>query len=527
MQNLQTQLTAFWTNLDEARRRVLLLAGVAALTCIVGVGVWAGQTSWVSMTSISDDDSREAVTDELSRAGIQWRMGADGQTIEVVAGTEAEARRTAAGDHGLVGLEGVDQLDPWVTPFQEQLQKQRMLQNELARAINGIEGIEKSSVHLNIRPAQDFLTDHAASTAAVTIKSDAGAVLPKELGRTIARLVSHSVAGMTEEDVSVIDQRTGRAMWTGDKLDEAELSVSDMAQKKGERIAAQATEALAAVLGSPDRVRISVAVELESASTQSTVNAVDPETVAALREKSESDANTSSTGDASGEPGVQSNQPQAAIATSSKGESRKREQTDTTYAVTTSQTTTIQPAGEVKRISAAVYVDSNAVAALAKAAGSDEDAIKLELEKSVNAAIGMDEKRGDSVVVSFVPFAEPEMTSVDAAPAIPYERLGSSAVAMAAVILTFAFLVRPLMKHFGPSAPAAVGAHGQAGGHALNTEIGDDGQPLGTDENVIDLASRLRAQVDNYRHVSAEDVSALVRRETDHSAEVLRRWIRS
>lgn len=526
MQNFTDQITAFWGNLDESRRRVLVLAVVAALTCIIGVGIWAGQPSWVAMSHVSDDDARQSVVDDLSRSGIQWRIGQDGETVEVLAGTENEARRTAAGEHGLVGLEGVDQLNPWVTPFQEQLQKQRMLQNELARAINGIDGIEKSSVHLNIRPAQDFLTDRASSSAAVTVKSDEGAVLPREIGRTIARLVSHSVAGMTEEEVSVIDQRTGRALWTGDKLDEAELSVSDMAQKKGERLAAQATEALAAVLGSPDRVRISVSVDLVTASTQSTVNAVDPDTVAALREKSESDANTTSTGEASGEPGVQSNQPQAAVTQSSSGNTRKREETDTTYAVTTSQTTTIQPAGEIKRISAAVYVDSAAVATLAKSAGSTEDVIKAELQKSVLAAIGASEKRGDSVVVSFVPFAEAELSSANIAPAVPWERLSSSAVAMVAVILTFAFLIRPLMRHLSPPAPVTVAAR-NTDGSSLDTQIGDDGEPLPHDENVIDLASRLRAQVDNYRHVSAEDVSALVRRETDHSAEVLRRWIRS
>ncbi|MBM4390369.1 MAG: flagellar M-ring protein FliF [Deltaproteobacteria bacterium] len=530
MDNLKHQLSAFWNGLDESRRRILMLAVVAALAVVVGVGAWASQPSFVMLSRVSDGDARAAVTDQLSRAGVRWRVAEDGATIEVREEDEALARREAAGEHGLVGIDGVEQLDPWVTPFQEQLHKQRMLQNDLVKAINGIEGVEKSTVHLNIRGASDFLSDHKTSTAAVTVRSNDGVTLTREIGRSIARLVSHSVAGMTEAEVSVIDQRTGRALWAGERSDEPDAAVSDAAQRRGERIAAQATEALAAVLGSPEKVRVTVSVDLTTASTQSTVNAIDPDSAAAMKEKLETQANGSTKADG-GAAGVSSNTPEAAAASNGSTTS-KREQVETAYQYTTTQTTTVQPAGEVKRLSAAVYIDQSAVAALAAAGGLDEAAMKATLAESVRAAMGADDKRGDSVVVSFVPFAEVPMSDAElAAPGLPWEGLAKSAVALAAVVLAFLFVVRPLVRQVSVAKSGSVDETGR-----VLAEIGDEpsswrrgAAPVDggvDDENVIDLAARLRAQVDGFKRVSAEDVSRLVNRETDNSAEVLRRWMR-
>jgi flagellar biosynthesis/type III secretory pathway M-ring protein FliF/YscJ len=68
----------------------------------------------------------------------------------------------------------------------------------------------------------------------------------------------------------------------------------------------------------------------------------------------------------------------------------------------------------------------------------------------------------------------------------------------------------PLEPDFGES-PAAAGARGEDEGGGAE---------------VIDLAERLRRHVDAYKHISTEDLSELVRKEADNSAEVLRRWMK-
>lgn len=551
MSDARTQLLEFWTGLDATRRRVLVAAGAASLLALGGVGWWASQPSWSTLTRSTDVDTRTAITEKLSVAGVQWRLGEDGQTIEVLSMELGQAKKEAAGNHGLIGLQGVDQLDPWITPFQEQLQKQKMLQEELILQINGIDGIAASRVLLNLKQGTGFLGDDAKASASVSVKSDDGVTLTKDLGKAIARLVSHSVAGMTEADVTVVDQRTGRMLWSGDHAEDPE-STLDEAGRRATRMEQTASEALAAVLGSPDHVRVSVTLELDPTSVQSTVNAVDPEQVATLREKAESDQNSSAGAatSASGEAGVQSNTPVAATPTTSAGQARKREQTDTQYQVSTTQTTTVKPAGDVRRVSAAVFVDSAVVTTIAAAAKMDEKEYREALEKAARTALGFDESRGDAVVVSFIPFAEAQMSEATDVASFPWERVLPSAVALVAVVLFFSTVVRPLLRSVTTKAAPASAEPGQDGlpllaadgtplpageggvsrgvaAYANHAQAGAEGEHAEGDDNVIDLASRLRKQVEGFKHVSAEDVSALVLRETDHSAEVLRRWIRS
>lgn len=539
----RTQVTEFWNGLDSSRRKVLGAATAASVIVLCSVGWWASQPSYTALTRISDGDTRTAVVDNLSVAGVHWRLGADGQTIEVLSSEEQAARKAGAGQHGLVGLSGVDQLDPWITPFQEQLQKQKMLQEELVMQINGIDGVAASRVLLNLKAGTGFIGDDARASASVTVKADTGVNLTRDLGKAIAQLVSHSVAGMTEAEVTVLDQGTGRAIWSGDHTADT-TSSNDDSTKRSEALAASVTASLAAVLGSPEHVRVTVHVDLDTTSSQSTTSEVDPDSQAPLRERSETDQNATPVAATNGgEAGVSSNQPQSAISTvASSGTSRKREETDSQYQYTTTQVTTHKPAGAIKRLSAAVFIDNATIVTLAANAKMDETALRAELEKSAKTALGMDDKRGDSVTVSFVPFAETQMSDAGTVSSFPWERLAPSAVALVAVLLTFFMLIRPLLNKVsgkggatgatgageldeeGASAPmteagAARGAAAYAS-HAAGTESGEEGK-------VIDLASRLRRQVEGFKHVSAEDVSELVLRETDHSTEVLRRWIRS
>ena len=541
VQDYRQQIASFWTGLDASRRLVLGGAVGASVLALVAVGFWASQPSWTTLTRISDGDTRSQVQDRLSAAGVDWRIGSDGQSLEVLAASLSTAKKEAAGSHGLVGLQGVNQLDPWITPFQEGLQKQKMLQEELILQINGIDGIAASRVLLNLRTGSGFLGDSARSSASVSVKSDDGVTLNRDLGKSIALLVSHSVAGMTDQDVTVVDQRNGRLIWSGDQNADASAG-GDEAVKRARRLEEQASAALAAVLGSPDRVRVSVTLELDESSTQSTVNAVDPDSAAALREKSESDQNTSTGSNTNGgEAGVQSNQPQAAIGAASSGTDRKREETDTQYQYTTTSTTTTKPAGGLKRVSAAVFLDSTAVTAIATEGGMDPAAYQATLEKAALAAIGADLARGDTVVVSFVPFAEETMSEATAAATFPWERVLPAAVALVAVMLTFFMLVRPLVRTLQTQSAAASRAEGEPqvddealapaaranGASARGVAAYAAAAEADGDDNVVDLASRLRKQVDSFQHVSAADVSELVNRETGHSAEVLRRWVRS
>ncbi|MSQ03751.1 MAG: hypothetical protein EXR71_18005 [Myxococcales bacterium] len=539
-------MTEFWSGLDASRRKVLVVAVGASLAAVVGVGVWASQPSWSKLNRVYDNDNRTVILDQLSAAGVDWRLGSDGQTIEVPALDLATAKKATAGNPASQGLEGVTDVPAWSTPWAEKVYLQKMLAGELVKQINGIRGIAASSVLVNLDQGTGFLGDQARPSAAVSIKTDAGTTATRDLGKTIAKLVADGLPGMTDADVTVVDQNTGRAIWSGEAVEDR-AAAPDEAERRAGRMQKAVTEALAAVLGTPAAVSVIVQLDVDGSSSESTVNAVDPDSVAAIREKAESDQNSgTTTGAQAGEAGVQSNTPSVATP-SNAGTARKREQTDTQYQVSTTKTTTVKPAGALKRISAGVMIDLATVQAIATASKMDEKELRASLEAVAQTALGFDAKRGDAVNVAFLPFAETALSEATTAQGVPWTSLVPAAVALVAVLLTFLMVVRPLLKALqlrgvssvapqhgfetvettGPDGSpilvtrvAGAAARGAAA-YGQHAQVGDEDE-----DTLMDLGERLRKQVEGYRHVSAQDLSALVVRESNHSAEVLRRWIR-
>jgi flagellar M-ring protein FliF len=513
MSDALQQLRAFHDGLDATRRRVLYVACGAAFAVIVGVGVWASQTQYEVLSRPADADERAAITTALARAGIAYRVASDGVGVEVPAEHVLDARAAAAGEGGIVGIEGLEKLDPWITPVQEQMHKLRMLQGELVRTLNGIGGVASSTVHLNMPERSEFLLAQARATAAVTLRAEEGVTLSRDVARSVASLVSHAVAGMTPEDVTVVDAASGRTLWGGGAEAAAgEGTPEQQARKREAELSLRVRDALARVLGSPDHVTVAVNLEVDNAAIQSTATTVDPDSATAVSERLETEGNASAT--AAGSPGSDSNLPERAPA--SGGTARNRESTQTQYQVSTTQTTTVRPAGELKRISASVIVNVDALGALV-AAGQDEKAVRADLEASTRAALGFDEERGDSVTVTFVKFAPLQLSDATTVAAAPvWERMAPMAVAALAVVLTFVFLVRPLAARIAAPAPVVA--------RADEASPGDASAPTPESD---DLGERLRQHVETFKRVSAEDLSELVRRETDNSAEVLRRWMRA
>lgn len=521
MPDLLSQLRTFHDDLEPVRRRVLYVACAISLAVIVGVGFWASTPSYVLLTRASDADELSSVTRSLSEAGLPFRIDADGLTVRVPALQEIDARRAASGDGGVVGLEGLEKIDPWVTPFQEQLHRQRMIQGELVRTIDGIKGIASSAVHLDLPEPSAFLRDVAGPSAAVTLRPDAGVALDQRTARSVAQLVSHAVAGMQAEDVTVVDASTGRTLWGGESESGGDMELAATANAREVALASGVRSALAQLLGRPDAVAVTVNVELEMAVVSQTVKAVDPLTSVAAKERVESDENTLSGVASGGVPGTDSNVPERPPNSSiGTGGTRSRETTETTFDYTSSVTTTVTPAGAIRRLAASVMIDSAAVTKAA--AGGDEAALKSQLESAVRAALGSTDKRADDVVVSFLPFSAPEALLVpEPASILTSGPLAEALVVLFAVALVILFVVRPLVNAARP--PAVVVASSVPA--SATTVVGDDVD----DEGPIpfDLAARLRVHLSRLQPHNPRDLSDLVRQESEPSAEVVRRWLKT
>jgi flagellar M-ring protein FliF len=150
-----------------------------------------------------------SLTRALAAANVPYTTDADGLSIRVPVDAEVEARRVVESRNGIMcGGWFVLPIDPSTTAFQEALQRQQRLQGELARLINGVGGVANSVVQLNVPGA--FLRNSHRPSAAVTVRPEAGVRLDGNTAHRIAVLVSHAVAGMKPEEVSVLDASSGR-----------------------------------------------------------------------------------------------------------------------------------------------------------------------------------------------------------------------------------------------------------------------------------------------------------------------------
>ncbi len=533
MNDFLAQLRAFYDRLEPAQRRVLWAAVVAALLVVAGVGLWASRTEYVTLTRASSADEASVVARSLAVAGIPYALDTDGLTIRIPAEMEIEARRAASSEDGIVGLEGLEQIDPWVSPFQEQLHRQRMLQGELVRTINTLKGVSASTVQLNLPERAAFLRDEARSTAAVTVRPELGAQIDRNTARSIAQLVSHAVAGMTVDDVSVVDASSGRVLWAGQKdAEEGGSATTDLAAQAARREGALADgvrSALTRLLGSPDAAAVTVHVELETSAVQSTVNEIDPESASPARERIESEENGTATANPIGVPGTDANLPERAVAgTNAAAGGRKRDSSETTYQYSQTQVTTVKPAGDIRRVTASVMIDAAALKAVLGegATPEQEQQLKREIEGSVKASLGHSASRGDQVVVTFMAFAPQALGEAEIVPtSTVVERYAPTGLAALAVVLAFLFVVRPLIRAVRPASPeagAAAAEAAEAANSSMSTVIGDP-----TDDEDMDLSTRLRLYAEGYQSLQPHHVSDLVRRESVHSAEVVRRWIRT
>jgi len=526
------QIRSFYEGLDPTRRRVLGTVLVLAAAFIIGVSVWASQPQRVTLSHFRNMDEMSSVTQALGQANIAYTVGADGLSLEVQAIDELAARKAISAEGLLVGLEGIEQLEPWATPFKEQMYKQMMLQNELVRSINSINGVAASKVHLNLPQRSEFLKDEIRATASVTLRPDTGTMMSRETSRSIARLVANSVNGMTPEDVTVVDMSDGRTLWGGDKAADDQDMVRLTARREIEMSEA-VRSVLGRMLGTPDALSVSVSVELETASVSSTVQAIDPNTSTPSEEKLSTSVNNGTISQAVGIPGSDSNLPERTGSTNGSGNGGSKTETQSTsYDFTRTTTTTTKPAGSIRRLSASVMINSDTLQALLKAAAPNgqvdpaaEAALKADLEEAVRASLGYSAERGDQVVVKFARFADIPLSEVETQPTMALlERQSNNILLAVALLLSFAIVIRPLMNYLLAGKPSPVNAPTPA----LASANGAANTPISTQpESAEALAQRLRHAVDNFEALSAQDLSALVSREPEHSAEVLRRWIRS
>lgn len=457
LNQVQKQLTDFLAGLTGKQR--LLLGGAAVLTIAV-LAAFAHLIStpdYVPLMTGMEPTDAQALGAKLAAKNIAYQISPDGKGVNVPSDKLDSSRMEVASDgmphSGRLGFELFDKLNWGQTEFDEKVNYQRALEGELERSIQTLRDVESVRVHLVMSTDSVFLDRERAAKASVILKLRSGR-LSEETQQGIARLVSGAVDKLSPENVTVIDADTNRPL--GMPRHGAYSSDGGLEEEYTARL----LQTLEPVVG-PQHVRASVNVEYDPSTSEESRETYDPNSaVAVATQKSEEQVGGSLAG---GVPGTSSNVPGGnggakPVVEGGDGTQLSRSESNT-FAVNKIVRHTVEPAGRIRKISAALLVDD---AVDVKQEGGKRlesrrkrtpDELK-QIEDLAKAAIGVDVTRGDSLTVENLSF---EQTPVDAPIKLPItERVRttlndwSSMVRYASLILLFllayALLLRPLKK---------------------------------------------------------------------------------
>jgi len=498
LETIQKQLKDFASGLSV--KQGLLLAGAVLLTIAVLVGFvnLIATPDYKPLVTGMEPSDAQALGAKLAAKNIAYQISTDGKTVNVPSDKLDASRMEVASDgmprSGRLGFELFDKLNWGQTEFDEKVNYQRALEGELERSIQTLRDVDSARVHLVLPTDSVFIDRERAAKASVVLKLRSGR-LSEETQLGIARLVAGAVDNLTPGNVTVIDADTNRPL--GAPRRDSIAGDGSLEQAMTARL----MQTLEPVVG-PQHVRASVNVEYDPSTSEENEETYDPKSaVAVSSQSSEERVGGAITG---GVPGTSSNVPsanniteptkattastaptaantaapnntapgsaQATNAQAANGMSRTfvaegSEETQlsksesSTYAVNKLVRRTLEPAGRIRRISAALLVD-DAIDAKQENGKRIEtkrkrtpDELK-QIEDLAKASIGIDTDRGDTLTVQNLSFKQ---TPVDApAKPTPLERVRvtlndwSSFVRYGALILLFllayALLLRPMKR---------------------------------------------------------------------------------
>jgi flagellar M-ring protein FliF len=515
-----------------------IAAVVAALLFSLVFRMGAEETALL----FADVEMREAgqITQRLEQADIPYEVRGDGSSIFVPRSQVAEARMMLSAEglpsRGSIGYEIFDEPDALgQTQFQQNINRLRALEGELARTISSLDGIAAARVHLVLPERQLFARETEQPSASIVLQLRRDELSPGQV-RAIRNLVASATPGLSSNRITIIDE-AGRLLAApsneqgvdADGVDARQVAVE-------ERIRRTVTDIVEGVVGQGN-ARVQVSAEMDFNRVSETSERFDPEG-RVVRSTTTSEETSSSGGGQGGATTAGANVPDATAGSSSGaggGDGSESSSETVNYEISHTTRTEVSEGGRVRRLSVAVAVDGvltpgEGEAAPTYAARSEEDMQRL--TQLVRSAVGFNQERGDVVEVVNTQFARGEAIGAPEAPGmfaflgdLDVMRIIEIVAALIAALAFVFFVLRPLiggLMRGGANAAAAGGGAIPAlpgGGGAMAALPAPDGSA--NDDSGIDVA-QIGGRM---RQSSVKKMAEVVNQHPDESAQIIRGWL--
>lgn len=400
-----------WAKLALAARVGIITAAVAALGGIAfALTVDRTPPKAVLFSNLGADDAARIVN-RLKAANIPYELGAEGTSI-LVTETQVHETRLMLASEGLpsgggVGFEVFDQQRFGESEFSEQVKYHRALEGELARTISHLAGVKRARVHLVLPARTLFTSTEQDASASVVVHLTPGWKMRDDQVKGIVHLLASSVRGLDPERVTLVDGE-GRPLGDGRENDGELANEADRYRREIEKSKERsAQQMLDATLGQ-GKSMVRVAAQVSFTREELTEEFYDKENVAPRSYQITEERENNNAKLVGGIPGAPSNLPggEAATVNNAGGGVITRRSETRNFEVTKKLRRAVEPVGRVTGLQVAVVVDGRYTGQGEKR--RFEALRKDEIDRIHNvvaSAIGIDEKRGDRVVVECVPFA--------------------------------------------------------------------------------------------------------------------------
>jgi flagellar M-ring protein FliF len=387
-------------------QRTIAIIGLAVIAIgAVGLTAWLSQPSYAPLfTSLSGSDA-DAITQLLHTDNVTYQLADGGATILVPQG-DVDSERLKAASAGLPSLSQdgyglLDKMGVTASEFQQTTTYKRALEGELANTIEAMNGVTTASVKLAIPEQTVFDSQKQKATASVFLATSGGVNLTSTQVQAITHLTAASVDGLAPADVSVISAN-------GTLLSGAGADAAGDASKQASTYESHTQSTIQAML---DRVvgagnsTVVVAADLAAdSSKQVSQTYTAPTNAPSLNEQNSSEV-YSGDGGAGAATGVLGPDNIAVPSGTSTSGSYNSSSTTKNNAIDSMTETKTIPAGKLNRQTVSVAVNKDAVKGVSAAT----------IRKLVDAAAGVNTKRGDMVDVQLVAFSKAGASQASAA----------------------------------------------------------------------------------------------------------------
>jgi flagellar M-ring protein FliF len=424
MEKIQQQIIAFLKGLST-RQRIVLGGSVVLVAGTIWLFVKlldAGEYKPL-YTGMAPTDAQQ-LGQRLAEKNIAYQLTSDGTGVMVRSDQLDKARMETAAQgllaSGRMGFELFDKPNWSGSDFSEKVNYQRALEAELERTIQTMNGVDGVRVHLVLPRESLFAERERPAKAAVVLKMH-GTRLTDAVATSVVNLVSSAWDDLSPSNVTVVTTE-GQIPAEGHGHNSVMMAGN---QELETALAERVVQTLGPVVG-PDHVKSSITIDYDQTSGESTQELYDPANAAVLSSQTSEETagdltpqgvpgTTSNTPAATPAPAANAANPAAGTATQTKiSTTTQGIHTETkTFAVSKTTHRTLEPAGRIRKMAAAILVD-DVVETKADAGGKIVETRRKrtpeemkQIENLAKAAVGFNMQRGDDFSLENISFLMP------------------------------------------------------------------------------------------------------------------------